>query len=103
MRQRFAKLFVRDTVRNTILEDYHAGIPLPKEYRDEKYSRISDAEMKRFMQEVVDKTYTMLTFISEQDEVTEKMVRELEKRDFMPEWDDPEFLTGKLWGNKQYK
>ncbi|UTC28894.1 hypothetical protein MARCHEWKA_03820 [Brevundimonas phage vB_BpoS-Marchewka] len=60
-------------VRNTFLEDLHAGItPSSKtgDYSDVKVvtpygeipwaevSRISDVEMKRLMQEVVDKLYT---------------------------------------------
>ncbi len=65
-------------VRNTVIEDYHAGIvPQSKtgDYSDVKVvtpygeiawnelSRISDSEMKVFNKEVADKLYTYLEFL----------------------------------------
>ncbi len=73
-----SKILVLNCVRNTFLEDLHSGIfPDSKEgdYSDVKVvspygeipwndlGRISDAEMKRLMKEIVNKVYTMLHYM----------------------------------------
>lgn len=71
--QTYAVCLALTCVRNTILEDYHCGIEPSSKTGDfsdvkvvtpygeipwTKVSRISNAEMKVLMQEVVDKLYT---------------------------------------------
>jgi hypothetical protein len=68
LRKRLAKLIARDCFRNTVLEDFHSGkVPSSRtgDYSDvkaitpygeiewDKLSRLSDAEMKRLMIDVV--------------------------------------------------
>ena len=72
---RLAKLMARDCFRNTILEDFHAGkVPSSQagdhydvkvitpygEIQWDRLSRISDAEMKALMIDVVDHCYVFL-------------------------------------------
>ncbi len=75
--ERLAKSMVELCVRNTVLEDYHAGrFPRSRagDYSDVRVvtpdgeipwhdlSRISDDEMKALMIEVVDRVFTYLTY-----------------------------------------
>jgi hypothetical protein len=77
---RAAKALVETCVRNTGLEDLHAGIFPDSEVGDysdvkvvspygeipwTKLSRISDEEMKRLMIEVVDRVFTFLSYPDE--------------------------------------
>jgi hypothetical protein len=77
---RFAKILVEVCVRNTFLEDLHAGVvpgSTTGDYSDvkvispygeipwTKLSRISDEEMKRLMVEIVDRVYTLLSYPEE--------------------------------------
>jgi hypothetical protein len=77
---RFAKILVEVCVRNTFIEDLHAGVvPGSKtgDYSDvkvisphgeipwTKLSRISDEEMKRLMIEIVDRVFTLLSYPEE--------------------------------------
>lgn len=74
---RLAKSLVETCVRNTRLEDLHAGITPGSETGDfsdvkvvtpygeipwRRLSRISDEEMKSLMIEIVDRVYTFLSF-----------------------------------------
>jgi hypothetical protein len=99
-----AKAIALACVRNTFLEDMHAG-KVPKtqtgDYSDVKVvtpfgdiawndlSRIDDDEMQRLMKEVVNKIFTVLVrlddpaFLKTFDEFTAQSVKK---------WDDPEFL-----------
>ena len=93
-------------VRNTIIEDYHAGIvPQSKtgDYSDVKVvtpfgeipwnelSRINDREMKKFNVDVVDRIYTYLEFL------LNPHITDDEKEEFMKfcrytfpdKWDEP--------------
>lgn len=78
--RRIALALVEQCVRNTCLEDLHAGIvpaSLTDDYSDVKVvtpfgeipwpqiSRISDAEMKTLMIEVVNKVYTFLVHLDD--------------------------------------
>jgi hypothetical protein len=91
---RLAKALAVTCVRNTFLEDLHAGVsPSSRagDYSDvtvvtpygeilwNKVSRISDDEMKPLMKEVVNKVFTVLMH-----------------------WDDEEFMSALLhWGERQ--
>jgi hypothetical protein len=93
---RMAKALALDCVRNTYLEELHAGI-FPRsatgDYSDVKVvgpygeipwtrlSRISDQEMKRFMNEVVNSLYTVLMFDGE-----------IPLRDAPSTWDKPQLV-----------
>lgn len=75
--QRFTLALVETCVRNTVLEDWHAGrtvVSPAGDFSDVKIvspvgeipyldaSRISDAEMKRLMKQVVDAVFTFLSY-----------------------------------------
>src|SRR4029077_13328406 len=55
-----AKSIVAQCFRNGPIEDVHAGIECPTCSGDEKYSHITQGEMKRIMKNAVDKVYTLL-------------------------------------------
>lgn len=97
-------------VRNTIIEDYHAGVaPLSKsgDYSDVKVvtpfgeipwnevSRISDREMMAFNKEVVNRIYTFLLyrFSTEKSEYKE-VFQELMNLAYPDGWDAPEIDKG---------
>src|SRR5262245_6107662 len=91
---RLAKALAMTCVRNTFLEDLHAGISSSSRAGDHsdvtvvtpygeipwnKVSRISDDEMKLLMQEVVNKVFRVLMH-----------------------WNDEEFMSALLrWGERQ--
>ena len=91
---RLAKALAVTCVRNTFLEDLHAGISPSSRAGDHsdvtvvtpygeipwsKVSRISDDEMEPLMKEVVNKVFTVLMH-----------------------WDDEEFMSALLhWGERQ--
>lgn len=101
---KLAKALAALCVRNTFLENLHAGkVPASKtgDYSDVKVvtpdreipwnelSRISDEEMQKLMKEIVNKLYTVLMSLEEED--TMRLVFSKGK-DFTHHWDDPEFL-----------
>jgi hypothetical protein len=102
------KRLVVNCVRNTILEHFHAGHgPITKtkdgsdikiidaegkEYAWNEVSRITDTEMKEFIKQVVDRTYTFLTFI-EDEEFQELMDRYYVS---VSKWDAPQIDEGML-------
>ncbi|KKW19792.1 MAG: hypothetical protein UY63_C0006G0034 [Parcubacteria group bacterium GW2011_GWA2_51_10] len=78
IRKRMAKLIAHDCFRNSKLEDFHAA---PE-------SRLSDAEMKVLMVDIVDRTYDFLSKLSgPQGDI---MIETLKSRDAVPEWNDPQ-------------
>jgi len=101
MMKKLSKVLVLNCVRNTFLEDLHAGIvPSSKagDYSDVKVvspygeipwnrlSRLSDDEMKDLMKEIVNKVYTLLAGLSvEQDLPTGYLGYRVPD-----EWDEPE-------------
>ena len=102
---KLAKALAVLCVRNTFLEDLHAGVtPDSKtgDYSDvkvisphgeipwNKLSRISDEEMKKLMKEVVNKLYTVLMSL-ENDEAMQIVFKA--EHDYTARWDEPEFLT----------
>jgi hypothetical protein len=108
--ERLAKCLALLCVRNTFLEDLHAGIsPSSKtgDYSDvkvvspygeipwSKLSRLSDDEMRQLMKEVVNKIYTVLLrlddseFVQRMENFSGLMTRR---------WDAPENLTNWFTG-----
>lgn len=102
------KRMVVNCVRNTVLENFHAGRgPISKtkdgsdikvidaegnEYRWDEVSRISDPEMKEFIKQVVDRTYTFLNFW--EDEEFQKLMSRYEAS--TRKWDAPKIDKGML-------
>jgi hypothetical protein len=101
---RLAKALAALCVRNTFLEDLHAGVPVLSatgDYRDVKIvtpgreipwndaSRITQAEMKRLMKQVVNKLYTVLMSLDDEDAMSLLFRR---GQDYAGQWDEPEFL-----------
>jgi hypothetical protein len=98
-----AKYMVLRCVRTTFLEELHAGktpASITGDYSDvrvvtpdreiawNELSRLTDPEMKRFMVEIVDRSYAFLKTVF--DEVSgEQMLKLLLTTDLVPEWLDP--------------
>lgn len=93
-------------VRNSFLEDLHSGITPSSQSGDysdvkvvtpygeipwTKLSRLSDAEMKRLMKEIVDKIYTFLSRQQEPD-FLEEFLRLGEM--YAARWDEPRIKEG---------
>ncbi|MCZ7861040.1 hypothetical protein O9X98_06440 [Agrobacterium salinitolerans] len=74
--QSLAKAVVFHCVRNTVIEDWHAE------------GRISQAEMKEFIKEVVDRQYTTMLNLSDPEFADEffRFASETEQQ-----WDKPKF------------
>lgn len=103
LQQRLAKYLVQRCFRNSVLEDFHAGIvPDSKagDYSDvvvqspygeipwNKLSRLSDDEMKVLMQDVVNRTYHLIQELFDEERGGELMLK-LASRDPVPQWEDP--------------
>lgn len=102
------KRMVVNCVRNTVLKHFHAGkAPVTKtkdgsdikiidaegtEYRWDEVSRITDPEMKEFIKQVVDRTYTFLNFW--EDEEFQKLMNRYEAS--TRKWDSPQIDKGML-------
>src|SRR5580700_10915751 len=101
---KLAKALAVLCVRNTCLEDLHAGKAARSrtgDYSDVKVvtpdreipwselSRISDEEMKKLMKQIVNKLYTVLMSL-ENDEAMQLVFSG--GRDYASHWDEPEFL-----------
>jgi len=101
--KRLAKYMAQQCFRNTVLEDYHAGITPYSEAGDysdvfvktpageipwSKLSRLSDEEMKRLMIDVVNRTYLVLQRLFDED-VGSYLIRTLSQQDLVPRWHDP--------------
>ncbi len=101
---KLAKALAVLCVRNTFLEDLHAGkspISRTGDWSDVKVvtpgreipwnelSRISDEEMKKLMKQVVNKLYTVLMSL-DNDEAMRLVFSGGE--DYAGHWDEPEFL-----------
>lgn len=57
-----ANALVYCAFRNGFIEDLHAGRTLPEKYSDEKYSKISEEEMKKLMIESSARIAKLLKF-----------------------------------------
>jgi hypothetical protein len=101
---RLAKALAVLCVRNTFLEDLHAGASVVSKAGDfsdvkvvtpdreipwNEVSRISQQEMKKLMKQVVDKLYTVLMSL-EKEEAMDLVFRR--GQECTNHWDDPEFL-----------
>jgi hypothetical protein len=106
LQQRLAKYLVLQCFRNSILEDFHAGISPSSasgDYSDvtvsspygavpwPKVSRLNDDEMKRLMIDVVDRTYRFLHTLFDENTGGELLLR-LAHRDPLPQWKEPRLL-----------
>jgi hypothetical protein len=108
-----AKALAVTCVRNTFLEDLHAG-KTPRtqagDFSDVKVmtpsgeiawndvSRISNDEMKRLMKEVVNKLFTALVRIDDPDFL--KSLDSLSEQ-YIANWDEPDFLPTFITGTKK--
>jgi hypothetical protein len=116
MREELAKLLALQValvcVRNTCIEDIHAGITPASpagDYSDVKVvtpagdipwndlSRISDDEMRRFMKEVVNKIYTVLLRLDDPAFV-ERLTSYAGQ--CTSRWDEPEYLADWFTGKQ---
>jgi len=102
--KRLAKYMAQQCFRNTVLEDFHAGITPYSEAGDysdvvvktpagtipwSKLSRLSDQEMKTLMIDVVNRTYLLLRTLFD-EEVGSYLIQTLSQQDLMPNWNDPQ-------------
>jgi hypothetical protein len=102
--KRLAKYMAQQCFRNSVLEDFHAGITPHSPAGDgsdvvvrtpagdipwPKLSRLSDEEMKVLMMDVVNRTYLLLRTLFD-DEVGSYLLRTLERQDLVPNWNNPE-------------
>jgi ligand-binding SRPBCC domain-containing protein len=102
--KRLAKYMAQQCFRNTVLEDFHAGITPHSEAGDysdvvvktpagtipwSKLSRLSDQEMKTLMIDVVNRTYLLLRTLFD-EEVGSYLIQTLSQQDLMPNWNDPQ-------------
>jgi hypothetical protein len=101
--KRLAKYMAQQCIRNTILEEFHAGMaPCSPagDYSDvvvttpvgeipwRKASRLSDEEMKALMIDVVDHMYAWLRALFD-DEAGASLIQILAQQDLVPSWHDP--------------
>jgi hypothetical protein len=102
--KRLAKYMAQQCFRNTVLEDFHAGITPYSEAGDysdvsvrtpsgeipwSKLSRLSDEEMKALMIDVVNRTYLLLQKLFDED-VGSHLIQTLNQQDLVPHWNDPQ-------------
>jgi ligand-binding SRPBCC domain-containing protein len=102
--KRLAKYMALQCFRNTVLEGFHAGItPYSQagDYSDvfvktpageipwSKLSRLSDEEMKTLMIDVVNRTYSLLQTLFDED-VGSYLIHTLSQQDLVPRWHDPQ-------------
>ena len=110
--KRLAKSIAMACVRNTSIEDLHAGKVACSETGDysdvrvvtphgeipwKELSRISDDEMKRLMKEVVNKIYTVLASLDNAEFMA--ALNKWGDRNTAT-WDDPELLPNFVLGSK---
>jgi hypothetical protein len=93
--KRLAKYLVQQCFRNTVIEDYHAGYgPGPGK---SNASRITQAEMKALMIEAVEKTYSFLWVLFQED-IGLSLLADFGAADPIEYWSmpklDPKFAVG---------
>jgi hypothetical protein len=104
LRQRLAKYLVLQCVRNSQLEDLHAGIAPSSasgDYADvtvtspfgsipwPRVSRFNDQEMKQLMIDVVDRTYQFLDLLLD-EQAGGALLGWLAEHDPLPRWNAPQ-------------
>jgi hypothetical protein len=82
-----AKSIVAQCFRNGPIEYVHAGIECPTCSGNEKYSHITQGEMKRIMKNAVDKVYTLL-WLKERDPDKYQTFIEFGAH-YASQWDEP--------------
>ena len=112
LQPRLAKYLVHECFRNSELENLHAGVvpgSQTGDYSDvivktpfgeipwRELSRFDDAEMKRLMTDVVNRTYLFIHRLFDEETGGELLLR-LGARDLVPQWDNPTFPTKKPRG-----
>ena len=103
LQQRLAKYLVLQCVRNSLLEDLHAGVSPSSasgDYSDvnvstpygvipwPKVSRLNDDEMKRLMIDVANRAYRFIHTLFDENAGPEILFR-LAERDPLPQWNEP--------------
>ena len=103
LQQRLAKHIVLKCFRNSILEDFHAGIvpgSICSDYSDvvvhtpfgeipwNDLSRLDDTEMKALMVDVVNRTYHLIQELFDEERGGE-LILKLAERDPAPGWNKP--------------
>ncbi len=103
LRQRLAKYLVLQCVRNSRLEDLHAGIAPSSASGDfadvtvtspfgsipwSRVSRFNDQEMNQLMMDVVDRTYQFLDVLFD-EQVGGELLGWLVEHDPLPRWNAP--------------
>ena len=103
LQQRLAKYMVLQCFRNSMLEDLHAGISPSSasgDYSDvtvsspygvipwPKVSRLNDDEMKRLMIDVVDRAYSFIHTLFDENTGGQVLLR-LAESDPLPLWNKP--------------
>lgn len=101
--KRLAKHMALQCVRNTCLEDLHAGMTPwspAGDYSDvvvktpageipwPQLSRFNDDEMKALMIEVINRAYMWLRFLFD-DKAGGYLIQTLSQQDLVPRWNDP--------------
>ena len=84
-----AKSIVAHAFRNGPIEDINAGIDCPTCAGKEKYSHITEAEMKSIMKNAVDKVFTLL-WLRDNEPEKYRVVVECGAL-FTGRWDEPKF------------
>jgi ligand-binding SRPBCC domain-containing protein len=102
--KRLAKYMAQQCFRNTVLEDFHAGITPYSEAGDcsdvvvktpagtipwSKLSSLNDQEMKTLMIDEVNRTYSLLRTLFD-EEVGSYLIQTLSRQDLIPNWNDPQ-------------
>jgi len=103
LQQRLAKYLTLQCVRNSMLEDLHAGISPSSasgDYSDvkvntpygvipwPKVSRLNDDEMKRLMIDVANRAYRFIHTLFD-EKVGGDILLRLAERDPLPQWNEP--------------
>jgi len=102
--KRLAKHMALQCFRNTLLEDFHAGIAPwspAGDYSDvvvktpageipwSKLSRLNDEEMKALMIDVVNRAHLWLRALFD-DDTGSSLIQLIGQRDLVPSWNDPQ-------------
>ena len=102
--KRLAKYMAQQCFRNTVLEDFHAGITPYSDAGDYsdivvktpagtipwlKLSRLNNEEMKTLMIDVVNRTYLLLRTLFD-EEAGSHLIKTLSQQDLTPGWNDPQ-------------
>ena len=85
-----AKSIVVHSFRNGPIKNVHAGIKCPTCTGDDKYSHITQAEMKRIMKNAVDNVHTLLWLKAHDPEKYNMLVEDGTRHTL--QWDEPKLI-----------